>query len=397
MSTLRIEDAMKLVLRFYSENGYSKDRVLNAKNVLLQLDEVLSLGTFSHDMEGIEAFIRHQELPYYAACDLRHFSSMVFCAMATGAIASPCIRAPKAPCIQSCEYISELECYVSLLRKQGKARSTVRFEVWANRELLAYLESIGITRFADISTIHLLNYQKLRIPSYAQSTGKAMILRIRHFIKYLILENKVSPTLLPCMQSKVMQKESVTTILTEEQRLTLMNLPKPTTVKEARDNAVILCALRLGLRKSDIYKLKLTEIDWEKKRISLVQKKTHQPLVLPLPQDVGNAIADYILNFRPDCPSAFVFISLRAPYSAITGADVIEQKLGNHPTSNGYHILRRTCATSLLNNGIGAQTIMNVLGQQDMSSLDCYLSLDKSKMEQNSLGLAAVGLPEVLS
>jgi hypothetical protein len=40
---------------------------------------------------------------------------------------------------------------------------------------------------------------------------------------------------------------------------------------------------------------------------------------------------------------------------------------------------------------------MNVLGQQDMSSLDCYLSLDKSKMEQNSLGLAAVGLPEVLS
>lgn len=245
--------------------------------------------------------------------------------------------------------------------------------------------------------MHLLNYQKLRIPSYAQSTAQAMIYRIRHFIKYLILEDKVSPTLLPCIQSRVMQKESVPTTLTEPQRLTLMNLPKPTTIRDARDNAVILCALRLGLRKSDIYKLKLTEIDWERKRISLVQKKTHQPLVLPLPQDVGTAIADYILNFRPDCPSAFVFISLRAPYSAITGADVIEQKLENHPTSNGYHILRRTCATSLLNNGIGAQTIMNVLGQQDMSSLDRYLSLDKSKMEQNSLGLAAVGLPEVLS
>lgn len=244
MSTLRIEDAMKLVLRFYSENGYSKDRVLDAKNTLSQLDEVLSLGNFSHDMEGIEAFIKHQELPYSVACDLRHFSSMVFCALATEAIASPCI--------QSYEYISELECYVSLLRKQGKAQSTVDFEIWANRGLLAYLESIGIIRFADISTIHLLNYQKLWIPSYAKSTGQATIYRIRHFLKYLILEDKVSPTLLPCMQSKVMRKEHVTTILTEEQKLTLMNHPKPTTVKEARDNAIILCALRLGLRKSDI-------------------------------------------------------------------------------------------------------------------------------------------------
>jgi len=397
MSTLRLDEALQLVLRYYSENGYSEDRLYAAKNTLSKLEIALSQETFKHDMEGIEAFIRQQDLPYYASCDLRHCASMVFGAMATGTVSCTNVMTPRSPCLNSVEYTSELGNYATLLRKQGKARSTVRFEVWANRELLAYLESIGITRFADISTIHLLNYQKLRIPSYAQSTGQAMILRIRHFIKYLILENKVSPTLLPCMQSRVMQKESVTTILTEEQRLTLMNLPKPTTVKEARDNAVILCALRLGLRKSDIYKLKLTEIDWEKKRISLVQKKTHQPLVLPLPQDVGNAIADYILNFRPDCPSAFVFISLRAPYGAIGGNGVLEQKFESPPASKGYHILRRTCATSLLNNGIGAQIITNVLGQQDMSSLDRYLSLDKKKMELTSLGLAPVGLPEVLS
>jgi integrase/recombinase XerD len=118
--------------------------------------------------------------------------------------------------------------------------------------------------------------------------------------------------------------------------------------------------------------------------------------VLPLPQDVGNAIANYILNFRPACPSAFIFISLRAPYTAITGAGIIEQRLGSHPISYGYHILRRTCASCLLNNGIGVLTIMNVLGQQDLSSMDRYLNLDKSRMEQNSLRLDAVGLPEVL-
>jgi integrase len=397
MSTLRLDEAMQLVLHYYSGNGYCKDRFLDAKRTLLQLDEILSQGTFSHDMEWVEPFIQVHGLPYSAACDLRHFASKVFGAMQTGTINCSNVRAPRLPSLRSFEYVSELERYGSLLRKQGKARSTVNFEIWANRELLAYLESMGIIRFADISTIHLLNYQKLRIPSYAQSTGQATIYRIRHFLKYLILEDKVSPTLLPCMQSKVMQKESVTTILTDTQRLTLMNLPEPTTAREARDKAVILCALRLGLRKSDIYGMKLSEIDWGRQRISLVQKKTRQPLVLPLLQDVGNAIADYILHFRPECPSPFVFISLYAPYRAIKGVSLLEKKLESPPASRGYHILRRTCATSLLNNGIGAQAIINVLGHQDPSSLDRYLSLDKNRMGENSLGLGPIGFPEVLS
>ncbi len=396
MSTLEVNEAMQLVHHFYSENGYSRDRILMARNRLSQLDEALSLGTFSHDLEGIETFLRQQGLPHKTACDLRHFASMVFRAMATGAVDSIYTRTPKAPCIQSSEYVSVLESYLSLQKKQGKESSTINIELWANRALLTYLESIGITRFADITTEHLLNYQKLRLPTYAQSTIRGTIYRIRHFIEYLVLEDDVDPTLLACIQSKVMREEHVVTILTEEQRLTLMNLPKPTTVKEARDNAVILCALRLGLRKFDIYRLKLTDVDWERQKLSLIQKKTREPLVLPLPPDVGNAIADYILNFRPKCSSAFVYISLRAPYRAIQGRDIIEQKLESPPVVKGFHILRRTCATYLLNNGVGAQTITNILGHKGPSSLDCYLSLDKSKMEQNSLGLGAIGLPEVL-
>jgi len=117
---------------------------------------------------------------------------------------------------------------------------------------------------------------------------------------------------------------------------------------------------------------------------------------LPLLQDVGNAIADYILHFRPKCTSAFVFISLNAPYRAIKGGSLLEKKLESPPASKGYQILRRTCATNLLNNYIGAQTIIDVLGHQDPSSLDCYLSLDKNRMGQNSLRLGPIGLPEVL-
>jgi hypothetical protein len=296
MSTLKIKKAIQLVFQYYSENGYSKASKSNAEKMLSKVHKLLSLG-ICKDMEEIELFIRQQNLSYNAGCDLRHFAFLVFCAMKTGTFNNSNVRTPRPSYLNSPEYISELECYITLLKKQGRAPSTVGLEMWANRELLVYLESIGITRFVSISTNHLLNYQKLKISSYAQSTGKAVVYRIRHFIKYLILEEKINPLLLPCIQSKLMQKESVPTILTEKQRLTLMNLPKAKTAKEARDKAIILCALRLGLRKSDIYKLELTEIDWKGQKISLVQKKTHIALVLPLPKDVGNAIADYILNF----------------------------------------------------------------------------------------------------
>jgi site-specific recombinase XerD len=396
MSKLKTKEAMQLVFHYYSENGYSKASKSNAEKMLSKLDKLLSLG-ICKDMEEIEIFILQQNLSYNAGCEMRHFAYMVFCAMETGSFSNSNVKKPKPSYIKSIEYISELECYISLLNKQGRAPSTVGFEMWANRELLIYLESIGITRFADILPVHLINYQKLKISSYSQSTGKAVVYRIRHFIKYLILEEKINPLLLSCMESKLMQKESVPTILTEEQRLILMNLPKAITAKEARDKAIILCALRLGLRKSDIYKLKLAEIDWTEQRISLVQKKTHIALVLPLPKDVGNAIADYILHFRAKSSSLpFVFLSVYGPYKSITGDDLIKQKFIDPPLITGYHILRRTCATYLLNQGVGALTIMNILGQQNLSSMDCYLSLDSSQMLQTSLRLGVIGLPEVL-
>lgn len=68
------------------------------------------------------------------------------------------------------------------------------------------------------------------------------------------------------------------------------------TDKGRRDYAVFLTALRTGLRASDISRLKLSDIDWAGKVIRIVQKKTLSALHLPLPADVGNAIADYILE-----------------------------------------------------------------------------------------------------
>jgi len=65
--------------------------------------------------------------------------------------------------------------------------------------------------------------------------------------------------------------------------------------------------------------------------------------------------------------------------------------------SKGYHILRRTCASYLLKSGEELSTILGVLGQRSMSSLDHYLGLDQDIMSLTPLNTNFIGLPEVLA
>ena len=81
-----------------------------------------------------------------------------------------------------------------------------------------------------------------------------------------------------------------------------------------RNYAMLLLAGRLGLRASDIANLQFSNIDWEKSEIRLTQYKTGNPISLPLLNDVGNAIIDYLKYGRFKSESQNVFISGRAPY-----------------------------------------------------------------------------------
>ena len=86
-----------------------------------------------------------------------------------------------------------------------------------------------------------------------------------------------------------------------------------------RNYAMLLLALRTGLRSIDIVNLKLGDIQWKRNTIEIVQAKTGTPLVLPLLTDVGNAIADYILNGRPDSQQPYIFLRTQAPYRKLSG------------------------------------------------------------------------------
>lgn len=403
MDRTQFELAKEIVLRYYEENGYSEDRICAIRLTLRVIAGLLDELNIEFDGGAISRMVAHRQWSYVGECDLRHAGAMLLMAMESGTTDTRLIRHRRVPrSLQSAEFSEVLEGYLSQLRRMGRAKSTIDFENRANKGLLLYLESIGVSNFERITAGHLEGYLMLRIPVFTKGTARATVYRLQHFFRYLSLEKVIDASLLRALDIKIKVPATVVTTLTEGQESILMDAQMPTTAREARSRAVTLLCLRLGLRVSDVYKLRFCELNWKEGVLSIVQQKTRKPLTLPLPDDVGYAIADYVVNHRPKVDLDLVFLSLRAPYhkgfQSATDIKQAKQTCGGHDAWEGrYHVLRRTCATRLLREGTSMLTIMGVLGQTTMESLDCYLGLDVSSMSLSPLVVEGLGLPEVLS
>lgn len=164
-----------------------------------------------------------------------------------------------------------------------------------------------------------------------------------------------------------------------------------------RDYAIILLALGTGLRGCDIACLRRDAIDWHGCSVSILQKKTGDFLQMPLGGEIMNAIADYILKFRPESAEPYVFLTTGSPpkplshcalykrlkkYKLLAGVAPREQQ--------GFHSLRRTFATGLSSSGVDISTISSLMGHRGIDEDRPYLSYDNKQMAFVAMGCADV-------
>jgi len=123
-----------------------------------------------------------------------------------------------------------------------------------------------------------------------------------------------------------------------------------------RDRAILLLLARLGLRAGDVVGLRLADVDWDDGSI-VVSGKGRREARLPLPQQVGDAILEYLAR-RPEVRSDALFLRLRVPLRALgCGAAVSAivarrmRKAGVSAPSHGAHMLRHAAATQMLRQG----------------------------------------------
>ncbi|MEI6389333.1 MAG: tyrosine-type recombinase/integrase, partial [Spirochaetota bacterium] len=226
----------------------------------------------------------------------------------------------------------------------------------------------------------------------------AYIYRIRGFIRFLAERGLVPETLERSFATEKASHVRIVSILSDSQIATIRSHgAQSSTPSELRSAARATLALRMGLRSIDICGLRLSDISWEAATISIVQQKTGSPLTLPFPVEVGNALAKYILEGRPECDIPNVFISLNRPYAAATrsrcyrSSVAILGKKSSVADIRGLHMARKTFASRLLAAGNPISMISRALGHSDPSSVDEYLATDVKQMRRCAIGLAGIG------
>ena len=158
-----------------------------------------------------------------------------------------------------------------------------------------------------------------------------------------------------------------------------------------RDYAIVLLLARLGLRSSEVAFLDLDDIDWEVGQVS-IRGKGGQPAVLPLPADVGEAIATYLRHGRPRSTSRRVFLRTRGPLRGFLDRSAIGSvvryalvRAGVKSPTQGAHQFRHALATQMLRHGASLAEIGEVLRHRSPETTKIYTQVDLDRLRTLAL------------
>lgn len=151
--------------------------------------------------------------------------------------------------------------------------------------------------------------------------------------------------------------------------------------RRLRDRAIILLLVRLGLRASEVARLSFDDIDWRQGSIRLCGKGRREEL-LPLTQEIGDALLAYIERGRPALAIPSLFITEYAPLrpiDRITVKDLVKRALkrgGVQSRYKGAHILRHSAATAMLRHGVSLPGVSTVLRHRSQAMTAHYAKVD---------------------
>ena len=185
----------------------------------------------------------------------------------------------------------------------------------------------------------------------------------------------------------------------------LASLPKTLTAEEVeqlvgslgepgrslrRADAIVRCALDLGLRSGEVARLSLDDIDWRAGTITLRHTKGRREDVLPLPATTGEAIAAYLKHERPKTRNRAVFVRHVAPRDQSVGPDLVRKTIRQTYARAGLpytrsHLLRHTMANRLLAGGSSLKEVADVLRHRSLNTTLIYAKLDSRNLVEVAL------------
>lgn len=216
------------------------------------------------------------------------------------------------------------------------------------------------------------------------ATGKQCITAVRAFLRYLIADSKCAAGLDACIPVLAHWRlSSLPRYLQPEEVERVIASCSGTSPAGIRDRAILLLLARVGLRAGDILRLRLSDLDWQEATIRVVGKGRRQTL-LPMTQEIGDAIVAYIKDGRRPIDNDTLFIRSRAPFSAFAShcaiSVIVEQAMRRAgvrcPSRGAAHVLRHSIASSMLRQGASLQEIAGVLRHRSIATTEIYAKVD---------------------
>jgi integrase/recombinase XerD len=275
--------------------------------------------------------------------------------------------------------------YVSWMRdRRGLASATIANRlrlvsalVDAVGEDLGGLDASGVRKF-----VH--NY----IQQHAPASASLVTTRVRSFLRWLVLQGRCSTDLVEAVPKiPTWQLATLPRYLPDADVERIIAVcDRPSSVAR-RDRAMLLLLARLGLRAGDVVGLRFGDIEWDSGRLRVVGKGRRETR-LPLPQDVGDAILEYLKAERPAAATDHVFLTAEAPIEPLRSQglrSVVRRRIesaGVRTSSHGAHVLRHSLATRMLREGSSLDTIGAVLRHRDLNTTAIYAKVDVGLLRQ---------------
>jgi integrase/recombinase XerD len=306
--------------------------------------------------------------------------------------------ASKNPLALDESYSSLFSEYAEFLGSSELSASTISHYKSISTVFMDYLTQRKVLSVGQI-TMDICNSYLKTLAGYSFKTVEQNVCGVRHFLRFLHSSGKIVVGYAEKIHMPPVSKSAKipSAWQADELRAMLSAIDRNNPIGK-RDYAMIILACVLGLRIGDIKNLRFGSFNWEEKKLSIIQHKTHKPLTLPIPDAVGWAVIDYIRNGRP-CyyESDIIFLKHMPPFDPVGDDNHMQQQITRYMRKagidqrskkrSGFHSLRHSAGSLLLEMETPLPVITDILGHSDSNVTSVYLKTDLQKLAECILSL----------
>jgi integrase/recombinase XerD len=280
-----------------------------------------------------------------------------------------------------------------LQQERGISPNTLRIYQYRLRSLEAYLKSVGVAKLNELSPSILSAFVTARGQEWGKHTVGGLCSSLRVFLTYLHRERLLARDLSLSVEApRSYRLAGIPRSIPWSDVQRMLEAVDRRTGLGKRDYAILLLLVTYGLRSLEIAALTLEDLDWERERLRVPERKAGHSTAYPLSPIVGEAIVDYLKNGRRKTLDRHVFIRSCAPPGPLT-ARAVSKRAAHYlqcaavkVPRPGSHTLRHTCVQRLVDAHFSLKAIGDYVGHGSPDSTKIYSKVDVEALREVALG-----------